>query len=103
MADIEIGYKGSTITSINSGGVTTLNTIGTFCEDNITVTFNKTQGEAFTPATTITTNPSITLSATTGTITAFYSGASNITPTVTPGYVSAGTAGTVRTSGTSTY
>ena len=103
MADIEIGYKGSTITSINSGGVTTLNTIGTFCEDNITVTFNKTQGEVFTPATTITTNPSITLSATTGTITAFYSGASNITPTVTPGYVSAGTAGIVRTSGTSTY
>jgi hypothetical protein len=103
MADIEIGYKGSTIASINSGGVTTLNTIGTFCEDNITVTFNKTQGEAFTPATTITTNPSITLSATTGTITAFYSGASNITPTVTPGYVSAGTAGTVKTSGMSTY
>lgn len=48
MADIEIGYKGSTITSINSSGVTTLNTIGTFCEDNITVTFNKTQGEAVT-------------------------------------------------------
>ena len=60
-------------------------------------------GEAFTPAVTITKAPTITLTASTGVVTATYNGSSSITPTVTSGYVSAGTAGTVSTTGTSTY
>lgn len=59
-------------------------------------------GSAFTPAKTITTNPTITVNAN-GLITATYAGSSSITPTVTAGYVAAGTAGTVSTSGTKTY
>lgn len=57
-------------------------------------------GSATTPATTITVNPTITASS--GNITASYSGSKSITPTVSAGYVSSGTAGTVSTSGTTT-
>lgn len=60
-------------------------------------------GSAFPPAVTITTNPTISLNSTTGVITATYNGSSQITPTVNPGYISEGTAGTISTAGTSTY
>lgn len=58
-------------------------------------------GSATTPATTITANPTLSVSAS-GLITANVSKTQNITPTVTPGYVNAGTAGTVNVSGTKT-
>ena len=58
-------------------------------------------GSASTPATTITKNPTISVNAS-GLITASYSGSQSITPTVSAGYVTAGTAGTVSTSGSST-
>ena len=60
-------------------------------------------GSAITPATTITKNPTISLTSSTGVVTASYNGSSSITPTVTAGYVTTGTAGTVSTTGTSTY
>lgn len=59
-------------------------------------------GSAFPPAVTITKNPTIGVN-TSGVVTASYNGSSSITPTVTPGYVTTGTAGTVSTTGTSTY
>lgn len=58
-------------------------------------------GSATTPATTITANPTLSVSAS-GLITANVSKTQNITPTVSPGYVSAGTAGPVTVSGTNT-
>lgn len=58
-------------------------------------------GSAATPATTITANPSITVSSA-GLITATVSGSRSITPTVSAGYVSSGTAGTVSVSGSDT-
>lgn len=58
-------------------------------------------GSAKTPATTITANPTITVS-TGGLITATASSSKSITPTVTAGYVSSGTAGTVTVTGTKT-
>lgn len=58
-------------------------------------------GTASTPATTITTNPTITINST-GLITASYSGSKNITPTITAGYITAGTAGKITTTGTAT-
>ena len=57
-------------------------------------------GSATTPATTITTNPSISIN-TSGKITASNSKTQNVTPTVTAGYVSSGTAGTITVSGSS--
>lgn len=60
-------------------------------------------GSAFPPATTITTNPTFSMNSATGVVTASYTGSSSITPTVTSGWVSQGTAGIISTTGTSTY
>ena len=59
-------------------------------------------GSATTPSTSITANPTITMSDT-GLITASYSGSKSIAPTVSSGWISSGTSGTVSTSGSSTY
>lgn len=58
-------------------------------------------GSATTPATTITANPTITVSSS-GLITATASASQNITPTVSAGYISSGTAGTITVSGSKT-
>ena len=58
-------------------------------------------GSASTPATTITANPTISVSSG-GLITASVSGSQSVTPTVSAGYVSSGTAGTVTVSGSNT-
>lgn len=58
-------------------------------------------GSTTTPATTITANPTITVSSS-GLITATTSASQNITPTVSAGYVSSGTAGTITVSGSKT-
>ena len=58
-------------------------------------------GSARTPATTITSNPSISVSSS-GLITASNSKTQSVTPTVTAGYVSSGTAGTITVSGSNT-
>ena len=59
-------------------------------------------GSATTPTTTITTNPSISVASATGVVTATVSGSQSIAPTVSAGYVSSGTAGTVSVSGSDT-
>lgn len=67
-----------------------------------TVTVNAMpSGSATTPATSITANPSISVSSG-GLITATASASKSITPTVSAGYVSSGTAGTVSVSGSNT-
>lgn len=58
-------------------------------------------GSATTPATTITANPSISVS-NSGVITATASATKSVTPTVSAGYVSSGTAGTITVSGSNT-
>lgn len=58
-------------------------------------------GSATTPSTTITANPTISVNSS-GLITATTSASQNITPTVSAGYVSSGTAGTVSVSGSKT-
>ena len=69
-------------------------------EVNVTVNAMP-SGSATTPATTITANPSISVSSG-GLITASVSGSQSVTPTVSAGYVSSGTAGTVSVSGSNT-
>ena len=59
-------------------------------------------GSATTPATSITANPSISVNSSTGVITATTSATKSVTPTVSAGYVSSGTAGTVTVSGSNT-
>lgn len=58
-------------------------------------------GSATTPATTITANPSISVDAS-GLITATVSKTQSVTPSVSAGYVSSGTAGTITVSGSGT-
>lgn len=58
-------------------------------------------GSATTPATTITANPTISVSSG-GLITASVSGSKSVTPSVSAGYVSSGTAGTVTVNGSAT-
>ena len=58
-------------------------------------------GSATTPATSITANPSISVSSS-GLITATASATKSVTPTVSAGYVSSGTAGTITVSGSNT-
>lgn len=58
-------------------------------------------GSATTPATTITSNPSISVSSS-GLITATNSKTQSVTPTVSAGYVSSGTAGTITVGGSNT-
>lgn len=59
-------------------------------------------GSATTPATSITANPTISVNSSTGVITASVSRTQSVTPTVSAGYVSSGTAGTVTVSGSNT-
>ena len=59
-------------------------------------------GSAETPATTITATPTISVNSSTGVITASVSASQSVTPTVSAGYVSTGTAGTITASGSDT-
>lgn len=60
-------------------------------------------GSATTPTTTITVTPSFSINTSTGVVTATASASKSITPTVSAGYISTGTAGTVSASGSNTY
>ena len=59
-------------------------------------------GSATTPSTSISANPSISVNSSTGLITATTSASQSVTPTVSAGYVSSGTAGTITVSGSNT-
>ena len=41
MADVEIKYKGASITALDASGTKTLKTAGKYCEDDITVSYTK--------------------------------------------------------------
>lgn len=60
-------------------------------------------GTATTPATSISAVPVLSINASTGVITGTVSASQNVTPTVSAGYVSAGTAGTISVSGSDTF
>lgn len=60
-------------------------------------------GSATTPATTIKSNPTITVNSTTGVITATINKVQNITPTINAGWISSGTSGSITVNGTCGY
>ena len=179
VSEVTITYKGSSIAEMNASGQKTLTTGGCYCEDDITIEYNRPEsptpalqsktvtpteseqtvtadsgydglsevtveaidsdyvgtgitrrsssdltvsgatvttpagfyafsasksvanGSATTPATTITANPSISVNAS-GLISATASASQSVTPTVSAGYVSSGTAGTITVSGSNT-
>ncbi len=65
------------------------------------VTKSVATGSAAVPASTVTANPSISVSSS-GLITATVSGSQNVSPSITAGYVSSGTAGLISVSGSTT-
>lgn len=100
---IDSDYVGSGIerrddSDLTASGATVTVPAG-YYED--TETKSVASGSATTPATTVTANPSISVS-NSGLITATASATKSVTPTVSAGYVSSGTAGTITVSGSNT-
>ena len=88
-----------TSSDLTASGATVTVPAGLYSE-NATKTIAS--GSATTPATSVTANPTISVNSSTGLITATASATKSITPTVSVGYVSTGTAGTVTVSGSNT-
>lgn len=85
---------------ITASGATITVPSGYYSSDE---TKNIASGSAYTPATTITATPTISVASATGVVTATNSKTQNVTPTVSAGYVSSGTAGTITVNGSNTY
>ena len=109
LAEVEVGaisstYVGSGITQRSSSDLTasgaTVSVPSGYYASNASKAISN--GSATTPATTITANPTISVNSSTGVITATTSKTQSVTPTVSAGYVSSGTAGTITVSGSNT-
>ena len=100
---ISSSYVGSGITRRSSTDLTASGATVTVPEGYYAEQATKavSAGSATTPGTSITANPSISVSSG-GLITATASASKSVTPTVSAGYVSSGTAGTVSVSGSNT-
>lgn len=103
IAAIPSNYVGSAIDQNDSSdltvsGATVSVPAGFYAED---ASKSVASGSAATPATSITANPSISVSSS-GLITATASASKSVTPTVSAGYVSSGTSGTITVSGSNT-
>lgn len=98
------GTKNGTAVSVSASelvsGTKTISASGTTDVTNY-ASASVTAGSATTPATTITADPSISINSS-GKITATVSTSQNVTPTVSAGYVSSGTAGKITVSGSDT-
>ena len=97
-------YVGSGITRNDSDDLTasgaTVTAPAGYYASNATKTIAS--GSATTPATSITANPTISVNSSTGVISASVSTSESVTPTVSAGYISSGTAGTITVSGSNT-
>ena len=104
VAAISSTYVGTGVTTRSSANLTASGSVVTAPAGYYSTAATKSiaAGSAFPPAVTITKAPTIGVN-TSGVVTASYNGSSSITPTVTSGYISQGTAGTISTTGTSTY
>ena len=100
---ISSSYVGSAITRRSSTDLTASGAAVTVPAGYYSSAASKSvsSGSASTPATTVTANPSISVS-NSGLITATASATKSVTPTVSAGYVSSGTAGTITVSGSNT-
>ena len=85
-----------------SGTKITLDTDGKFVAKDIELTINVQGGSATTPDTTITANPTLSINSSTGVVTGTVSTTKSVTPTVSAGYISTGSAGTMTVSGSNT-
>ena len=100
---VSSNYVGSNIAQRSSSDLTASGSVVTAPSGYYAAAASKAinAGSATTPATSITTTPIITVSST-GLVTAAANSSKSITPTVSAGYISLGTAGTVTASGSNT-
>ena len=101
---ISSNYVGSNIPARNSSDLTATGSAVTvpFGYYAAAATKNISAGSAKTPATTISITPGVSINSSTGVVTATVSGSQYVTPTVSAGYVSAGTSGRITVSGSNT-
>ena len=104
MATMNNGTKWNDTVTIGkqSGTKVTIDTDGKYIEKDIELTINVQAGSAATPNTTITANPTLSVNSSTGVVTANVSATKSVTPTVSAGYISTGSAGTMTVSGSNT-
>lgn len=99
------GTKTGTAVSVSASelvsGTLTISSSGTEDVTNY-ASVSVAEGSASTPSTTITSKPSISVNSTTGLITATNSKTQSVTPTVSEGFVTEGTAGTITVDGSNT-
>lgn len=95
-------YTATITLSKQSGTSATFYTTSQYVNKDIVLNMNVRAGNAFTPATTINANPTISVNSN-GLITATTSASSNITPTISAGWISNGTSGVVDAFGSATY
>lgn len=92
-----------TITITKQSGTTvTFEASGKYIEKDIELTLNVKAGSASVPNTTLTSNPSITMS-NTGLVTASNGNTFYLLPNIKAGYVSSGSVGSLSVTGSSTY
>ena len=101
---ISSNYVGSNIATRSSANLTASGSTVTAPAGYYSTAATKSisAGSATTPATTISVTPSISVNTSTGVITATASGSQFVTPTISAGYVSAGTSGKITVSGSNT-
>lgn len=104
IAAISSTYVGSNIARKSSADLTASGSVVTAPAGYYSASASKAvaAGSVAVPNKTITANPTISVSAA-GVITASVAGSSNVSPTVTAGYVTSGTQGTMSVSGSSTF
>ena len=104
MSTMNNGTSWNDAVTINkqSGTKITLDTDGKFVAKDIELTINVQAGSATTPNTIITANPTLSVNSSTGVVTANVNATESISPTVTAGYISTGSAGTMTVSGSNT-
>ena len=98
-----VKYTGSIVTKtssdLNANGATVTAPAGYYSS---AASKSVASGSATTPATTISVTPTISVNSSTGLISVSVSDSQSVTPTVSAGYVSSGTAGTISVSGSET-
>ena len=104
MSTMNNGTSWNDAVTINkqSGTKITLDTDSKFVAKDIELTINVQAGSAKTPNTAITANPTLSINSSTGVVTGTVSTTKSVTPTISAGYVSTGSAGTMTVSGSNT-
>lgn len=97
-----VAWNDAIVVNKQEGTNVTLDTNNKFVDKDIQLTINVKAGSATTPNTSITANPTLSLNSSTGVVTGAVNATQNVSPTISAGFVSIGSAGTVTINGSQT-